>query len=290
MKIKKAVIPVAGLGTRFLPITKSIPKEMLPVIDKPVIQYVVEEAVKAGINEIIFVISPEKKAIKDYFKRYPKLEKCLQNDKKFDLLDKIKKITKGLKFSYVEQLDQLGTGHALLCAKRLVGKDNFAYFDGDAIIDSKIPAIKQVMKVFDKYKCDGAIGGMLVERKNVTRYGNLDVSRINDNEYQLKGIIEKPPLELAPKYNLVITGQRYVFKPKIFDYLETQKPGVKGEIWLADSADRLAKKGGFYACHMQGKYHDTGNKLEYLKTNIDFAMKRPELKEGLKKYLKSLEI
>lgn len=289
MKIAKAVIPVAGFGTRFLPITKTVPKELLPVVNKPVIQYVIEEARQAGIKEFVLVISPEKKAIKDYFTHYPKLEKRLKKNHKLVALKSIKNINYGLKFSYAVQKEPLGTGHALLCAEKFVKNENFAYFDGDAIFDSKVPAIKQVLNTFRKYRADGAIGGTIVERKNVVRYGNLDVKKIRDREYKLKKIIEKPSLKEAPKANLVVTGQRYVFGPKIFAYLKNQKPGVGGEIWLADAASRLAQEGNFYVRHLQGKYYDTGNKLEYLKTNIDFGLKDPEISQGLKKYLKNLQ-
>src|SRR3990167_347168 len=287
MKITKAVIPVAGFGTRFLPITKTVQKELLPIIDKPVLQYVVDEAVQAGLKEFIFVISPEKSAIKDYFEPYPELEARLKKTKKFAEVDELKKISKGLKFSYVIQKVPLGTGHALLCAEKLVGKDNFAYFDGDAIFASKTPVIGRVMKLFEKYNADGAIGGMRIERQYVVRYGNLLVEKL-DNDYKLKGIIEKPTLEDAPKENLVVSGQRYVLSNKIFKYLKTQKPGVKNEIWLADAADRLSKEGNFYACEIEGKWYDTGNKLEYLKTVVEFALKRADIGQDFKKYLESL--
>lgn len=290
MQIKKAVIPVAGFGTRFLPITKTVPKELLPIVNKPVLQYVVEEAVSAGINEFVIVISPEKEMIKDYFKPYPKLEKRLKQSGKLDALAEIKNISRGLKFYYCLQKEPLGTGHALLCAQKSIGNDNFAYFDGDAIFSSSTPVIKQVIDVFQKYRADGAIGGTIVERKNVTRYGNLVVEKIADREYKLKGILEKPSLKDAPKDNMVIGGQRYVFTNKIFKYLKNQKPGVGNEIWLADAANNLAKENNFYAINLAGKYYDTGNKLEYLKTNIDFALRDPDVSEGLKEYIKKLEI
>jgi len=288
MKIKKAVIPVAGFGTRFLPITKTVPKELLPIVDKPVLQYVVDEAQEAGIKEFIFVISPEKSAIKDYFEPYPELEKRLKKTQKFAELEELKKITKGLKFSYAIQKEPLGTGHALLCAEKLVGKDDFAYFDGDAIISSKVPAIKQVMEVFEKYDADGAIGGTKVPREHMIRYGNLLVKKIKNKHYKLDNVIEKPPFEQTSLNNLVVIGQRYVLKNKIFKILKTQKPGVKGEIWLADSAGRLAQEGNFYACEMEGKIYDTGNKLEYLKTVVEFALKRKDINKEFKKYLQNI--
>lgn len=286
MTIKKAVIPVAGFGTRFLPITKTVPKELLPIVDKPVLQYVINEAVASGIKEFILVISPEKEIIREYFKPFPKLEKKLQQKNKIAELEEIKKIYQGLKFSYAVQKEPLGTGHALLQAEKFVRNDNFAYFDGDAIYDSQTPVIKQVIDVFKKHNADGVIGGTITERKNVVRYGNLVVEKILNKEYKLNGIIEKPSLEEAPLDNLVIGGQRYVLSKKIFKYLKTQQPGVGGEIWLADAANRLAKEGNFYACELEGKYYDTGNKLEYLKTNIDFALKDSGLREGLIDYLK----
>lgn len=288
MQISKAVIPVAGFGTRFLPITKTVPKELLPVINKPVLQYIIEEAVEAGINEFTFVISPEKEMIKDYFAPFPKLEQKLAQKGKTKELEEIKNITKGLKFNYVMQNEPLGTGHALLQTYQYVKDDCFAYFDGDAIYDSKIPAIKQVIDTFIKYHADGAVGGIKIERKNVVRYGNLFVDHITGREYKLNKIVEKPPLEEAPPDNLVIAGQRYVLSPKIFTYLKNQKPGVGGEIWLADAAGRLCADGNFYANEIDGRWYDTGNVLEYLKTNIDFALKDEGLKEGLTQYLKSL--
>jgi UTP--glucose-1-phosphate uridylyltransferase len=290
MNITKAVIPVAGFGTRFLPITKTVPKELLPIIDKPVLQYVIDEAVASGINEFIFVISPEKAIIKEYFKPYPKLEKKLQEKGKIAELESIKNIYKGLKFSYAVQKEPLGTGHALLCAEKFVKGDYFAYFDGDAVFYSNEPVMSQVIKVFKKYNADGVVGGMKVEREKVTRYGNLDVEKITGKEYKLLNMIEKPTLDKAPPHNMVVCGQRYVFSPKIFKYLHSQKPGVNDEIWTIDAANRMAKEGNFYACEIDGKYYDTGNKLEFLKANIDFALRNPELKEGVIEYLKTLKL
>lgn len=287
MIINKAVIPVAGFGTRFLPITKTVPKELLPVLNKPVIQYIVEEIKQAGIKEIVFVISPEKKAIQDYFRPYPKLEGKLKKVGKLEELEEVQNIAKDLKFSWAIQREPLGTGHALLCAEKFVKNDNFVYLDGDAIYDAKIPAIKQVIDMFEKYNADGVVGGIKVERTTVVRYGNLFVDHITGREYKLNKIVEKPPLEEAPLDNLVVAGQRYAFGKKIFTYLKSQKPGVGGEIWLADAAGRMCSEGNFYAYEIDGKWYDTGNKLEYLKTNIDFALKNEDLKEELIKYLKN---
>jgi len=290
MEIKKAVIPVAGFGTRFLPITKTVPKELLPIIDKPVIQYIVEEAVSAGLKDIILVISPEKTIIKKYFQKFPALENRLKKDGKIAALDTLKKINKGLKFSYAIQEKPLGTGHALLAAQKLVGNNCFAYFDGDAIFSASKPVISQVMDVFKKYPADGAVGGIKVAREKVANYGNLQVKQLHDREYLLEKIIEKPSLDKAPKDNLVVAGQRYVFSPKIFSYLKKQKPGVGGEIWLADAASSMASENNFYATEIAGTYYDTGNKLEYLKTVIDFALKNPEIKEKFRQYLKNLNL
>lgn len=288
MQISKAVIPVAGFGTRFLPITKTIPKELLPVLNKPVIQYIVEEIKQAGIREIVFVISPEKMAIKEYFKPYPKLERKLKKVGKLKELEEVQSIAKDLKFSWAIQREPLGTGHALLCAERFIKDDSFVYLDGDAIYDSKTPAIGQVINTFNKYDADGVVGGIKVERNAVVRYGNLFVDHITGREYKLNKIVEKPPLGEAPLDNLVVAGQRYAFNKKIFAYLKSQKPGVGGEIWLADAAARLCAEGNFYAYEIDGHWYDTGNILEYLKTNIDFGLKNPELKGGLVKHIKSL--
>lgn len=290
MDITKAVIPVAGFGTRFLPITKTVPKELLPIIDKPVIQYIVEEAANAGLKEIILVISPEKTIIKKYFQKFPALEKRLKKDGKIQALNSLKNITKGLKFSYAVQKKPLGTGHALLAAQKLIGNDYFAYFDGDAIFSANVPAISQVIDVFKKYQADGAVGGIKVARDKVVNYGNLKVKHIIGREYSLSEIIEKPSVDEAPKDNLVVAGQRYVFSPKIFSYLKKQKPGVGGEIWLADAASRLASDNNFYACEIDGTYYDTGNKLEYLKTVIDFSLKNPEIQEKMIEYLRNLNL
>tara|TARA_B100001964_G_scaffold242859_1_gene318974 strand:- start:1083 stop:1940 length:858 start_codon:yes stop_codon:yes gene_type:complete len=285
MKVRKAIIPVAGLGTRFLPATKAQPKEMLSLIDKPIIQYIVEEAVASGIEEIIFVTSSTKRAIEDHFDRNFELEYRLKQKKKQKELKEILDISDMAKFIYVRQKAPLGLGHAIYVAKEIIGDEPFAIFSGDDIIDSKIPAMKQLMKVYNKYK-DIVVGVTRVDKKETAKYGIIDPLIIDKKIVEIKKIVEKPEFQKAPS-NLAVTG-RYILTPEIFNILARGKKGAGGEIQLTDALAEHIKKRAGYACIYDGQYYDCGNKLEFIKAIINFGLKRPEFKKPLKKYLKNL--
>ena len=276
-QVKKAVITVAGLGTRFLPATKAVPKEMLPVLDKPVIQYIVEEMAASGIKEIIFVTHPTKSAIKNHFARDKKLEVTLKKSGKLDRIQSVIDIAKKVKFSYVNQLQPLGNGHALMQARRLCGNDTFAFSDGDSIIDARTPAMKQVIEVYNSVKAP-VIGVQKIEDKQeMTKYGNVYGLRVTGyglrNTYKVRNIIEKPPIGEVSPDGLIVGGMRYVFTKNFWKYLEKQKKGRMGEVWIADAADAMAKAEPFYAYEYEGTYFDTGDKMALLKTSNYFAQK-----------------
>jgi len=285
LKVRKAIIPVAGLGTRFLPATKAQPKEMLPLVDKPIIQYIVEEAVASGIEEIIFITSQNKRAIEDHFDRNFELEYRLRQKKKKKILQELLRITDMAKFIYVRQKTPKGSGHAVLSARDLIGDEPFALFFGDDIIDSKVPAMKQLTDVYKKYQ-DIVIGVTKVNKRQTDRYGIIDPLPISKNIVEIKKIIEKPKPSKAPS-NLAVTG-RYILTPSIFKILETTKPGVGGEINVTDAIAKHIKNQASYACIYQGDYYDCGSKLGFVKAVINFALKHPEFKTQLKHYLKKL--
>ncbi len=284
-KIKKAVIPVAGLGTRFLPATKAQPKEMLTLVDKPLIQYIVEEAVASGIEEIIFVTSSTKRAIEDHFDRSFELEYRLRQKGKKKELEEIVSISSMVNFVYVRQKTPKGLGHAIYTAKDLIGDEPFAVLLGDDIIDSRIPAMKQMINVYEKYG-DMVVGVTKVAKKETNRYGIIDPIVINNKVSEIKKMIEKPKPAKAPSC-LAVTG-RYVLTPEIFKYLSKGKKGAGGEIQLTDAiAEHIKNKAG-YACTYDGKYYDCGSKLEFVKAIIDFGLKRKEYRAALKKHIKSI--
>ena len=285
MKVRKAIIPVAGLGTRFLPATKAQPKEMLSLIDKPIIQYIVEEAVASGIEEIIFVTSSSKRAIEDHFDRNFELEYRLKAKKKKKELKEILDISDMAKFVYVRQKTPLGLGHAIYVAKDIIGDEPFAIFSGDDIIDSKVPAMKQLMKVYDKYK-DIVVGVTEINKKETHKYGIVDPLMIDKKTAEIKKIVEKPDIKKAPS-NLAVTG-RYILTPEVFDILAKVKKGAGGEIQLTDALAEYIKKRAGYACKYNGIYYDCGNKLEFIKAIINFGLKREEFKKPLKKFLKNI--
>ncbi len=284
-KVRKAIIPVAGLGTRFLPATKAQPKEMLSLVDKPIIQYIVEEAVASGIEEIIFVTSQNKRAIEDHFDRNFELEYRLRQKGKNKILEELLAISDMAKFIYVRQKTPKGLGHAIYTAKELIGDEPFAVLLGDDIIDSRIPALKQLINVYEKYH-NIVLGVTEVDKKYTDKYGIIDPSFINRSVAEIKKIIEKPKPQLAPS-NLAVTG-RYVLLPEIFEILAKQKPGVGGEIQITDALAKYIKKNSGYACIYSGRYYDCGKKLEFVEATINFALKHPDLKTPLKKYLKTL--
>lgn len=291
MKIRKAVIPVAGFGTRFLPATKALPKEMLPIVDKPTIQYIVEEMVASGIEEIVLVTGRSKRAIEDHFDTSFELEHLLeQSPEKKDILEEVKRTAELAKFVYVRQQRPLGNGHALLCAKEVIGDEPFAFAYGDDIIESKVPATKQLIDSFNKFP--GVTFGVTEVPKNrVSKYGIIDPEPIEgeDQTVIVKRSIEKPSIEEAPSRYASIG--RYIFPPEIFSALEEIKPGKGGEIWVVDAVEHLAKENKIYACPFKdATYYDCGNKAEYIKAVISYALKRGELKDELIDYIKSLNI
>lgn len=283
-KIRRAVIAVAGFGTRFLPATKAQPKEMLAVVDKPIIQYVVEEMVGAGIEEIVLVTGQNKRSIEDHFDRSFELEYRLKEAHKLDLLEEVKRISNLAKFVYVRQKMPLGNGHALLCAKIVVGDEAFAFSYGDDIIEAKIPAIGQMIKVFEKYQ-SSVMGVMEVPREKISQFGVIKPQEIEKGVYKVLDTVEKPHPDDAPS-NLASVG-RYVFTPKIFEALEETKPGKGGEIWVADGVRSLCRNETVYACKLEGTYWNCGDKREFLKATINFALKNPEFGRDLRKYLRN---
>ncbi|MCL5094125.1 MAG: UTP--glucose-1-phosphate uridylyltransferase GalU [Patescibacteria group bacterium] len=286
MGVKKAVILVGGYGTRFLPATKAQPKEMLPIVDKPVVQYIVEEMAASGIREIIFVTSQTKRAIEDHFNANLELENRLKKTGNLKALKEIQELSKKVKFVYIKEPEPCGNGYALLYARKFVGNEAFAFSDGDSIIDSKIPVTKQLLAVFKKYR-KPMVAVNTVEKKEVSKYGIIDGQKIATCLYKIKGIIEKPDLGKAPS-NIAILGMRYILTPDIFPVLEKQKPGKDGEIWLSDAINQLAKKTEILAFKYKGKYHDCGNKLGYLKAVVEYGLKHTDLNNDFRRYLKSL--
>ncbi len=287
-KITKAVIPAAGFGTRFLPQTKAMPKEMLPIVDKPVIQYVVEELVDSGITDIVIVTGWHKRAIEDHFDYPNELIQILKEQGKEHLIEEVKRTAELANFIYIRQKGPYGNGTPVLCAKNIIGDEPFVVAWGDEFIYSHPPRAKQCIEVFEKYG-NPVISAIKVPRATVSRYGIVDVVKIEKNIWQILDIIEKPSAELAPT-NLAAHGC-YVLTPEIFDHLESIKPGKNGEVWLVDAIKLLMKKHPVYACEIaDGRYFDTGNKLEYLKAVVEFALMHKELSVDFRAYLKSLKL
>lgn len=284
MKIRKAILPVAGFGTRFLPATKAQPKEMLPIVDKPVIQYLVEEAVAAGIEEIIFVTGRGKRAIEDHFDVSYELEDTLVEKNKHDLLETVQKISGLAKFSYVRQPKPLGDGHALLQAAHLLNGEPALVIFGDCLYDSEVPASKQLMDTFEKYG-DPVIGLSEVPMDQVSAFGVIDGIKVDDNTYEVKGMVEKPKQEDAPS-NLVAVG-KYIITPEVFDVLATMEHGKSGEIRLADAFDiMLNNNRPMHGKVLEGEWLDTGDKFNFVKATIHMGLKHPEIGEKLRAYLK----
>lgn len=275
----KAVIPAAGLGTRFLPATKAQPKEMLPVFDKPTIQYVVEEAVNSGIDDILIITGKGKRSIEDHFDRAFELEYFLEKNGKTDYLDEVESISELADIYYVRQKKQQGLGDAIYCARKHIDDESFAVLLGDTITRSKVPCIRQLMDIHEKYN-SSAIAVEEVPEEKIERYGIIKGTLIDDKTYKIEDMVEKPKLEEAPS-NLGIMG-RYVLEPEIFDHIKNIPPGFGGEIQLTD-AMRLLES--IYGCVFQGKNYDIGNKVDWLKTSIEFALEEPDVREDLRKYM-----
>ena len=282
MKIRKAVIPAAGLGTRFLPVTKSMPKEMLPIIDKPVIQYVVEEAIDAGIDDIIIITGRGKRAIEDYFDAAPELEMHLSCQHKEETLSRLKKITDFPGIHYIRQKEPLGLGDAILMAEKHVGNEPFAVLLGDDIITNSSSCTGQLISIFSRFKAS-VISIEEVPPEKVSSYGIIKGSLLEKDLYAIEDIIEKPPASLAPS-RLGAAG-RYIFVPEIFDCLRNTSLGVGNEIQLTDGIRLLLQEHSVYGYKFKGKRYDTGDKQGYIETIIDYALNDPELQENLKKFL-----
>jgi UTP--glucose-1-phosphate uridylyltransferase len=285
MKLRKAVITAAGWGTRFLPITRSQPKEMLPLVDKPLIHYSVEEAIKSGFEQIIMVTSASKRAIEDYFKGSPGLEKYLVSRGEDDLLERMGDIAGMAEYCYVLQREQKGLGDAVLTVKAVVGNESFAVMLPDDVIDSSVPGLKQLLAVYEKYQCS-VIAVAPVADEDVRRYGIIEPQKVADGVYQVLSLVEKPEPSKAPS-RLAIVG-RYILTPRIFDVLKTTPPGKNGEIQLTDALNQLLKHEKLYACELKGTRYDAGTPLGWLKANVDLALKRKDIAPEFKKYLKKL--
>jgi UTP--glucose-1-phosphate uridylyltransferase len=286
-KVRKAVFPAAGLGTRFLPATKASPKEMLPLVDKPLIQYVVEEAVASGIESIVIVTGRGKTTMEDHFDVSFELEKLLEERGKSELLQQVRRISEMARVSYVRQKEALGLGHAVLQARDFVEDEPFAVLLSDDIIDSEVPGLKQLLDVYEKYDAP-VVGTMQVEGEAISRFGALDVEEIEDGVYRVKDMVEKPPFAESPS-DLAIIG-RYVLTPDIFDEIERTTPGAIGEIQITDAMRSLLKRRPFYAVRFKGTRHDAGDKLGFLIATVEFALKREDLGPEFREYLSSLTL
>ena len=289
MKVRKAVFPAAGLGTRFLPATKAQPKEMLPLVDKPIIQYGVEEALAAGCNQIIMVTGRGKTAIEDHFDVSYELEKILEEKKKDDLLTVVRQISDMMHVAYVRQKEALGLGHAVLTARELVGNEPFAVLLADDVIDATVPVLGQMMRIFDETQCS-VLATQVVEGEAISAYGVLDVKPASgdDRVFEVLNMVEKPAPEEAPS-NLAIVG-RYILTPGIFEALSHTQLGKGGELQLTDGLRLLLKQEKMFAYVYEGKRHDTGDKLGFLKATVEFALKREDLGGPLREYLKTLKL
>lgn len=283
MKVRKAIIPAAGLGTRFLPATKAQPKEMLPIVDKPTIQYIIEEAVASGIEEILIITGRNKRAIEDHFDKSIELELELKSKHKDDLLSLVDDISNMAQIHYIRQKEPKGLGHAINCAKTFVGNEPFAVMLGDDVVDNDVPCLKQMIDIFDEYKTS-VLGVQPVPKSEVNKYGIVKGMHIEDGVYKVKDLVEKPDVEKAPS-NIAILG-RYIITPRIFEILEHTQPGKNGEIQLTDALKELLALEAMYAYTFKGKRYDVGDKLGFLQATVEFALKREDLKVEFLKYLK----
>ena len=285
--IKKVVIPTAGFGTRFLPITKAQPKEMLPIIDKPVIQYIVEEAVASGIETIIIVTSQSKRSLEDYFNFNFELENYLEKTQKKELLSQIHHVTKIANFVYIHQKGPYGNGTPVLNARAVVGDEPFAVVWGDDLLISDKPRLKQLIEIFQEYQSP-VLTAYPVDSEGTKKYGIIEGEKINSKVIRVEGIVEKPGPWRAPSKIAAIGG--YILTPDIFDALEKTQPGKNNELWLVDAIFKLSQRRTIYACLVDGKHYDVGSKIGWLKANIELGLKHPQIKKELKKYLKDIRI
>jgi len=286
MKIKKAIIPAAGLGTRFLPATKALPKEMLPIVDKPTMQYIIEEAVAAGIEDILVITGRNKKSIEDHFDKSVELELELDNKHKDALLKQVKDISNMVNIHFIRQKEPKGLGHAINCARTFVGNEPFAVMLGDDIVDARVPCLKQLMDCFEE-KNVSILGVQEVAPENVDKYGIVDGVQVSDRVYKVNDLVEKPQVGTSPS-NVAILG-RYIITPEIFDILDNTLPGKGGEIQLTDALKTLISQQDMYAYVFEGRRYDVGDKLGFLEATVEFALKRDNLKRPFMKYLQTLK-
>lgn len=285
MRVKKAIIPAAGLGTRFLPATKAQPKEMLPIVDKPTIQYIIEEAVKSGIEQILIITGKNKRAIEDHFDKSVELETDLEKKGKEKMLKMVKDISNMVEIYYIRQKEPKGLGHAISCARTFVGNEPFAVMLGDDVVDSKKPCLKQLIDCYNEYQTT-IVGVQQVPKEDVYKYGIVKGKFIEDGVYKIKDLIEKPKIEEAPS-NIAILG-RYIISPTIFDILSNTKPGKGGEVQLTDALKTLISKEAMYAYEFEGRRYDVGDKLGFLQATMEYALKRDALKKDFVKYIEKL--
>jgi len=285
LKVKKAIIPAAGLGTRFLPATKAQPKEMLPIVDKPAIQFIVEEAINSGIEEILIVTGRNKRAIEDHFDRSVELELELEKKGNNGLLKQVRDISNLVDIHYIRQKEAKGLGHAIYCARTFVGNEPFAVMLGDDIVSAQVPGLRQLLDVFEDYP-NTILGVQKICSEEVSKYGIVGYDEISERLYKVKDLVEKPEREYAPS-NVAIMG-RYIITPEIFDILEETKPGSGGEIQLTDALKTLGKSQLMYAYNFEGKRYDIGSKLGFLQATMEFALKREDLKDEFREYLKEV--
>lgn len=283
--IRKAIVPAAGYGTRFLPATKASPKEMLPIVDKPVIQYIVEEAVQSGVNEVVIITGYSKRAIEDHFDYNFELEYRLKEAGKIKYYEEIRRIGDMARFVYVRQKAPLGNGHAVLCAREVVGDEPFAVLWGDDLVDAEVPCLKQMLDVFAKFG-GPVVAAMRVPQEKISDYGIIAGTQVADKVWKLDSIVEKPEASSAPSNIAAVKG--YVLTPDIFDVLETLQPGKGNEIWLTDAINLLAQKRPVYAYEFDGHRFDVGDKLGFLKATVHFALKNDGFSEEFKRYLKDI--
>lgn len=284
-RIKKVVIPVAGFGTRFLPVTKAQPKEMLPVVDKPILQYIVEGAVASGIEDVIIVTSFNKRAVEDHFDRLPELENWLLKQGKTEALARVKEIAELANFVYLRQKGPYGNGTPILNAKHVIGDEPFAVIFGDDLIVGKKPHLQQLIEVFNEYQAP-VLTAYEVDDGGTSAYGILDAQPVTERVYKVQSIVEKPGPQKAPSHLASIGG--YILTPDIFGALEHTRPGKDGELWLADALELLRQKRPIYAAKVEGTYYDLGSKLRWLEANVMFGLEHPELGQPFRRFLKTI--
>jgi UTP--glucose-1-phosphate uridylyltransferase len=285
MKVHKAIIPAAGLGTRFLPATKAQPKEMLPIVDKPTIQFIVEEAVASGIEDIIIVTGRNKRAIEDHFDKSYELEEVLEKTNKEELLTLVRDISNLVNIHYIRQKEPKGLGHAIYCAKAFIGNEPFAVLLGDDIVKSDVPCLKQLIDIYDKYKTT-VLGVQRVPQEDVSKYGIVAGRQVDDRVFKVTDMIEKPEIDEAPS-NIAILG-RYIISPSIFSYLENVSPGKNGEIQLTDALKDMMHHETMYAYDFIGRRYDVGNKMGFLQATVEFALDRDDLRDEFSSWLKQI--